>query len=160
ACACHAADMAFEYCYQPDFPRAVRMFSRHGGPAGFLAHFSASHKKREGKLIETINVVAMAAASSPDAAPTPGLAFPLDIPTRAPRPDVWARWLAHDPVYMVDDAANRRALSGLRLLFLDAGTRDEYALDIGARILAAKLRAHGVPHTHEEFDDGHMNITW
>ena len=33
-------------------------------------------------------------------------------------------------------------------------------LDIGARILCAKLRELGVEHEHEEFDDGHRGITY
>ena len=59
----------------------------------------------------------------------------------------------------IDEPEHVVALRGLRRLFLDAGTRDEYALDIGARIFAAKLRELGVPHAHEEFEDGHMSIT-
>jgi enterochelin esterase family protein len=51
-------------------------------------------------------------------------------------------------------------LKSLKLLYLDAGTRDEFALDLGARIFAKKLRDFGVPHIHEEFDDGHMNISY
>ncbi len=48
----------------------------------------------------------------------------------------------------------------LKLLYIDAGTRDEFALDLGARILCKKLKDLNVPHIHEEFDDGHMQISY
>jgi enterochelin esterase family protein len=51
-------------------------------------------------------------------------------------------------------------LKTLKLLFIDAGTRDEFALDLGARILCRRLKENGVPHVHEEFDDGHFNISY
>ena len=74
------------------------------------------------------------------------------------REDVWARWLALDPVQLVDQYADN--LKQLRLLFIDCGSRDEFNLQFGARILVRKLRALGVPHDYEEFDDGHMNIQY
>ncbi|HVM63315.1 MAG TPA: hypothetical protein VMU14_00540, partial [Acidimicrobiales bacterium] len=46
------------------------------------------------------------------------------------RDDVWARWLAWDPVRMVPRYAE--ALQGLRAVWLDAGTKDEWFLDLGA----------------------------
>lgn len=159
AVACHAGDMAFEYSYQPDFPKAVRALGRHGGLRGFLDHFAASHKKRDAKL-ETMNVIAMAACYSPDAAAPLGIALPFDERTGALRQEVWARWLSWDPVRMVERPEHAAALRGLRALFLDAGTRDEYALDIGARIFTERLRALSIAHAHEEFDDGHMGITY
>lgn len=164
AIACHAPDSAFEYSYLPDFPKAARALRRHGGLDGFLAHFDASQKKRS--LLDAMGPLAMASCYSPDPSEPRGFALPFDVETGALREAVWRRWLAWDPVRMVDpaqhpDAAEHlAALSGLRLLHLDAGTRDEYALDAGARMLSARLRQAGVPHVHEEFDDGHMNLTW
>jgi hypothetical protein len=51
-------------------------------------------------------------------------------------------------------------LRRLKLLYLDAGTRDEFALDLGARILAARLREMNIDFIHEEYDDGHFNVTY
>jgi enterochelin esterase family protein len=48
----------------------------------------------------------------------------------------------------------------LKTLFIDAGKKDEFNLDIGAKILSIKLTGLGVPHTHEEFDDGHFGISY
>jgi enterochelin esterase family protein len=52
------------------------------------------------------------------------------------------------------------ALRSLRLLFVDCGTRDQFTLHLGARILSARLDALGVSHTHEEFDDDHSEIAY
>jgi enterochelin esterase family protein len=51
-------------------------------------------------------------------------------------------------------------LKTLKLLYIDAGTRDEFALDLGARILCKRLKNFNVPFIHEEFDDGHMQIAY
>jgi enterochelin esterase family protein len=74
------------------------------------------------------------------------------------RDDVWQRWLEHDPVRLVEKHVEN--LKSLKLLYLDAGTRDEFALDIGARILSKRLHDHQIDHIHEEFDDGHMGISY
>jgi enterochelin esterase family protein len=50
------------------------------------------------------------------------------------------------------------AMRALRLVYIDCGMRDEYALHWGARALAARLRAYGAIVEHVEFDDGHMNV--
>jgi enterochelin esterase family protein len=59
---------------------------------------------------------------------------------------------------MVDRYAGN--LKKLRLLFLDCGTRDEFNLHFGARVLVKKLKTLGVPHEYEEFDDGHLNVQY
>src|SRR2546428_10879277 len=53
-----------------------------------------------------------------------------------------------------------RALRGMRLVYIDCGTKDEFNIIWGARTLHAKLRALGVKHVYEEFDEGHLNITY
>ncbi|HEY4690196.1 MAG TPA: alpha/beta hydrolase-fold protein [Anaerolineae bacterium] len=158
AVACHSGDMYFEYCYKPDFPKFLNAVNKAGGLDRWWAEFQARPKK-EGKDIEAVNILAMAAAYSPnpDAQPLP-IDFPFDLHTGELRPDVWQRWLEHDPVYLAGRyAAN---LKKLRLLFIDCGTRDEYHLHYGARILVERLKALGAPCEHEEFDDGHMNIPY
>jgi enterochelin esterase family protein len=43
---------------------------------------------------------------------------------------------------------------------IDAGSRDEYNMHFGARILHRLLAARGIPHEHEEFDDGHRSLQY
>src|SRR5207248_2870580 len=129
---------------------------RHGGLDGFLAHFEAAQRQRDDKLLEVMDMVAMAACYSPNASAPHGIDFPCDLETGRFRPAVWSRWLAHDPLRMLDEPKHVEALAGMRLVYLDCGTRDEFALDVGARAFAARLREAGVGCVHEEFDDGHM----
>lgn len=160
AAAVHSGDMYFEYCYQPDFPKAARAFRRYGGVAGFLAHFANAPKKREGALMDAINILGMASCYSPEAGAPLGFALPFDLDTGEVRREVWERWLVHDPVRMLDEPAYVAALRGMRLLHIECGARDEFFLDCGARIFSKRLHALGVAHDHEEFEDSHMSINY
>jgi hypothetical protein len=52
------------------------------------------------------------------------------------------------------------AFRALASLFLDCGTKDEFHLRWGARMIAAALREAGVEVVHEEFEDGHMSVNY
>ncbi len=159
ALASHSGDTAFEYCYRPDFPGVVRAAEKHGSLEKFLLDFEKSPKKSHDQMM-VLNILAMAACYSPNPSKPSPLAFdlPFDLATGEIEGTVWKKWAAWDPVEMAD--AHAEALRSLRLVFLDCGRRDEFRLDVGARILAARLRALGVPFEHEEFDDGHMDIQY
>lgn len=160
AVACHAGDMGFEYCYLGGFPLLAAALERHGGLEGFLGDFRMALKKRSGAWFEPIQTLCMAACYSPDSKEDRGIALPFDPKTAAIRPEIWERWLSFDPVRMIDEPEMADRLRRLNLLFLDAGTRDEYQLHWGLRQFVAKLRAHSVPHEHEEFDDGHRGTSY
>ena len=98
----------------------------------------------------------MASCYSPNPDAAWGFDLPFELLSGALREDVWARWLAHDPLRMVD--AHAEALRSLRLLYLDCGRFDEYNLLYGARRFAEQLSALNIPHEFEEFDGGHRNI--
>jgi enterochelin esterase family protein len=159
AVASHSGDMYFDYCFPPHFPAAVRELRARGGPRAFLDHFAAAPKKREGRLFDVMCTLAMAACFSPDASEL-GFALPFDLETGEIDHAVWSRWLAWDPVRMIEHPPHAEALAGMRLVFLDAGTRDEFQLDLGARVLSGRMRRLGIGHRHEEFEDGHMNIPY
>jgi enterochelin esterase-like enzyme len=158
AAASHAGDCAFDMTYRSGLPTTAALLDRLGGVQAFLQRFESSAKK-SGSDIEALSIVCCAAAWSPHARGPygPGLGFdlPMELRTGALREDVWARWLAFDPLTRVAEHAT--ALRSLRLLYLDAGKSDEYALQLGARQLSDVLSAHAVPHVHEEFDGGHRN---
>lgn len=165
AAACHSGDCAFELCYAPDFAVAARVLARCGGVDAFLDAFDTTDKKT-GEQIHVLNVLAMAAAYSPKPASpdhkSRGATFelPFDPHDLSLRPAVWQRWLAHDPLCMIDDTANADALRALAVLFIDVGTRDEYNLDFAARRLHHKLETLGIRHRYEEFDDGHRGLSY
>src|SRR5688572_21348788 len=147
-----AGDAYFEHCYPMDFAKAFRIIK--GDPIGFMRNFWSTEKQGKDDHA-ALNTIGMASCYSPD-----GEAFdmPFDLETGEIRQDVWARWLEHDPVRLVEKHVEN--LKSLKLLYLDAGTRDEFALDIGARILSRKLSENGIDHIHEEFDDGHFNVSY
>ena len=160
ACACHSGDMAFDLVYRPDLPALCAAAEAHGGIDGFLAAFRKAKKKRDGRFLGALNALCMAACYSPDPSKPHGVDLPVDLATCALRPDVWARWLAHDPLQLVEDPLHQERLRKLRLLFLDCGSRDEHGLQWGLRQLVQKLTASGVPHRYEAFDDGHRGLSY
>lgn len=157
AVACHSGDMAFELCYGADFPKAATAIARAGGLEAWWREFDARPRKA-GADFTTLNIVAMAACYSPDPAAPLGFVLPFDLETCALREDVWARWLAWDPLTLLEQRAD--VLRRLRLLFLDCGWRDEFHLHFGARRLVRRLAAQDIAYTYEEFDDGHRNIQY
>ena len=158
AVACHSGDMGFDYCYRGDVPRACTQLQQAGGLGAWLERFAAQRQRSHDDML-TLNIVGMAAAYSPDPAAAPfGFELPCDLETGTFREDVWRRWLEHDPLVTLD--AHAAALRSLRLLYLDCGTQDEFNLHHGARLLSRRLRALGIAHEHEEFDDGHRNISY
>ena len=68
--------------------------------------------------------------------------LPFDARTGVVDQAVWARWLAWDPVRMAPEYAD--ALRSLHSVWIDAGTRDDYFLDLGAEAFRAQLRRIGV----------------
>jgi S-formylglutathione hydrolase FrmB len=156
----HAPDSYFEYCYLPEVPRAADALLDVSDPAAWLE--ALKRRAAETKLASAdhpaLNVIAMAAHYSPRSGAPLGLELPFELPSGRLRDDVWARWLAHDPVRFVPVAAESfRRLEGV---FLDCGTRDEFNLRWGVRMVAAALRDAGARVEHQEFEDGHMGTSY
>jgi len=157
AIACHSGDMLFEYCYQPDFPKACSVLQEAGGVRKFLEGFEAKPQKGKDEFL-ALNILGMAACYSPEPAAELGVGLPFDLATGLPRDDVWRRWLELDPLRRL--GAHAEALRSMRLLWIDCGKRDEFHLHHGARAFARELTRLGIAHVHEEFDDGHMNVPY
>jgi S-formylglutathione hydrolase FrmB len=156
----HAPDAYFEYCYLPDLPKAASALLPAADAREWLEAMKrrARETKMGGADHPVLNVIGMAAHYSPLAGAPLGLVLPFELPSGRLRDDVWARWLEHDPVRTVP-----RRIEGYRRLggvFLDCGTRDEFNLRWGARMVAGALRAGGVEVEHQEFEDGHMGINY
>ena len=158
AVACHSGDMAFEYCYLGDVPKFCARVQNAGGLKTWFDDFEAARQKKHEDMV-ALNILGMAAAYSPNPASPPfGIDLPCDLETGAFRADVWERWMAHDPIRLLERHAE--ALRSMALLFLDCGIRDEWNLHLGMRLFARRLAALGIAHEVEEFDDGHMNVQY
>jgi S-formylglutathione hydrolase FrmB len=157
--ATHAGDALFEVCYLPDFRVSARALRDHYG--GSFEAFWADLRARPALSREhdaaLINDWCMAACYSADA--DGSVRLPYDPATGEVVPEVWARWLARDPVRMVPGHA--AALRSLRAIYIDAGTRDEYYLDLGAEAFRRALAAIGVTDVRFElFDATHAAIEY
>ena len=159
AAACHSGDMAFELCYLPDFPGALRAISRAGGIESFVTGFEAGPKFPGGKL-QILMSLAMAATYDPDPDPDAfcGIRLPVDPQTCELIESRWQAWLSRDPVRMAPD--HIPALKSLKGLWIECGSEDQYNLVYGARRLTRTLAASGVEHVYEEFDDNHSTIDY
>jgi hypothetical protein len=157
--ASHAGDALYEYCYIPEFAKASRALRDYDGDIfAWWRDFrsrTAFTKEPDGTLLMMLGVAACFSAA-PDGTPQ----LPFD-PRRGGRlvEDVWERWLAWDPVRMAP--AHADAVRGLRAIWLDAGTRDEWFLDLGAEAMRAALADAGAPDVRwESYDAGHGGIDY
>ena len=143
--ASHAGDALFEACEPPKLRRGRAHACATTSTAPTRSSSSAWRRPtgwtgtRYGAPLE---MYGYAAAYSPDPA-NPGKALlPFDVATGRLIDDVWAQWLDKDPVRMAP--AHADALRSMRRIYLDAGRRDEFFLDLGAQAFAAELDALGV----------------
>jgi enterochelin esterase family protein len=156
AFASHSGDSYFRLAHPPAFAHVQRTLEKYDwNIASFVEHFEDANKRPQTDY-ETMEMLGYAAAYSPRSASAFDVDLPFDRGTGELRDDVFARWLAYDPAEVcLHKAAELRRL---RLRYLDCGRRDEYALDVGARVVTARMREMGLEVRHEEFDDDHRNV--
>lgn len=151
----HAADAYFEYCYLPDLPKAAAALLKFPNVAAWHTDFirRAAETKMRGDDFPVLNMLAMAAHYSPKAGEPLNFELPFEEDTARLRPSVWQRWLDQDPVRFVRQQAEE--FRTLRSVWIDCGSKDEFQLRWGARMVAQALRDNGIEHVHQEFEDGH-----
>lgn len=155
--ASHAGDALFEYCYLPEFPLVVRALrdSYGGSYERFWSDFRSRVAFTRRTDVSLLEMYAMAACYSAD--PDGTVRLPFDVASGRLLPDVWERWLAWDPIRMAPDHAT--ALRSMRAIYLDAGTVDDYFLDLGAEAFRRELEAAGVrDYRFELFEAGHSRV--
>jgi S-formylglutathione hydrolase FrmB len=159
--ATHAGDALFEVAYWPDAREAARSLRDQyaGSYDAFWEDFRArpaGPRRSDGELL---NMWCMAACYSADA--DGHVRLPFDAATGEMVPEVWQRWLEHDPVRMA--AARGDALRSMRAIWIDAGRRDEYFLDLGAEAFRRAVLAAGVDEDRvrfELYDATHADLEW
>jgi S-formylglutathione hydrolase FrmB len=141
ALATHAGDALYENCYIPEFGPAVRLLRDYDGDIwqwwdDFRSRVSFT-KEADMHLIALLGVAACFSAREDGS-----VELPFDPRTGMLRPETWQQWLDWDPVRMVPRYAG--ALRGLRGIWIDAGTSDDFFLDLGAVAFRDALREAGV----------------
>ena len=144
AFASHAGDALFEACYQPGFLETARVIGRSYGGSwdAFWEDIVARGLLTRADDFSPLNDWAMAACYSSD--PDGTVHLPFDPVTGQTIPDVWKRWLAHDPVRIAATDAGAAALRSLVGMWIDAGLSDDVHLDLGAAALRDAVLAAGV----------------
>ncbi len=154
-----AGDMAFDYCYLPDFPRVFRELRAAGGPERWLESIFEEPSRMKGPNDisgAVLDLLAMASCYSPTEGAAGCFDLPFDVETGALLPDVWSRWLAFDPIRRLADPAVQKALRSLRSVHVTGSAGDEFFLDVGVRMFAAEAAHRSIPVLHEEFPGGHF----
>jgi S-formylglutathione hydrolase FrmB len=160
ALATHAGDSLYELSYIPEFGKCARHLRHYEGDIfrwweDFQSRTSFT-KEPDHDLLMLLGVSACFSAREDG-----GVDLPFDPHTGVLRPEVWQRWLDWDPVRMVPRYVGE--LRALRAIWIDAGTRDEWFLDLGAEAFSAALRQAGVAEDvihFELFDGTHMGIDY
>lgn len=157
--ATHAGDALFETCYLPDFRHSVRALrDRYDGSfEKFWQNFRSRVAFTEDSDAHLLNDYCMAACYSADEDGTVHL--PYDTVTGELIPQIWERWLDWDPVRMVPKHAE--TLRTMRAIYIDAGRRDQFYLDLGAEAFRRALEQIGVTDVFFElFDATHSAIEY
>ena len=155
--ASHAGGGLFEVSIRPFFRVVARTLrDLYGGSVErWLEDFRsrpALSRENDGHLLLQW---AFSAAYSRDGA----IRLPYDVATAQVIPELWESWLAWDYPALVPRHAD--ALRSLLAIYVDAGTRDEWFLDLTAEWLRRRLTELGVPDLHVElFDAGHAEIEY
>jgi S-formylglutathione hydrolase FrmB len=160
ALATHAGDSLYEQCYLREFGEAARLLRGYGGDIwrwwdDFRSRVAFT-RPADMALLGLLGVAACFSAREDGS-----VELPFDTQTAQVRPEVWERWLDWDPVRMVPRYA--AALRGLRAVWIDAGTSDDFFLDLGATAFRAALADAGVPDDiirFELFDGTHSGIDY
>ncbi|CAM3580386.1 alpha/beta hydrolase-fold protein [Kibdelosporangium persicum] len=160
ALATHAGDALYELSYINSFGAAARALRNHDHDimrwwADFRSR-PAFTKPGDETLLELLCLSACFSAREDG---TPEL--PFDPVTGALKPDQWQRWLDWDPVRMAGRHLDE--IRSWRAVWIDAGSRDEWYLDLGAQAFRTELAKAGLPDDRihfELFDAGHSGIDY
>ena len=157
--ATHAGDALFEDSYQHEFTDVVRALrdSYGGSYERFWEDFRSGRQPLAKPTDHSlVNIYAMAAAYSDGE-------LPFDPETGELRDELWSRWLQWDPVRMARKPRYAEALRSMRAIWIAAGKRDEFHLDLGAVAFHRAVTAAGVDEDVVHFelhDGGHFEAAW
>jgi enterochelin esterase family protein len=160
ALASHSGDIYFEFSLLPDLAKLHANLLRLGGLDSFISQIAGFKPKDHNPFFSVLGMLCYGAAYAPNLAAPHGFDFPVNMETGALVEDVWQRWLAWDPVRMIDQPEHVNAYRSMRYIYLDCGLWDELNFTVGTRIMSSKLRAAGIVHDCEFFPDGHVDVSY
>jgi S-formylglutathione hydrolase FrmB len=182
AIADHSGDAYFDFVYWHDWPNTLNELAKYrarptkngpydvrkmekgadrGADDGRVRRFlEAVWTKPKLSMAEghCIMNLCMAATYDPDPRAPNRFRLPFNLETGEVLPERWKRWQANDPVNLVH--RYRKNLASLRGIYIDCGSRDQYHIQYGSRILSKRLSQARIAHTYEEFDDNHSDIDY
>lgn len=152
-----AGDGWYAHLYVGPIPKVIHVVEQEGGVVPFIEAFLKSPDPW-GLLPPDHGLAMMCLGMCTCYAPNldvPVLKGDLyfDLETGELVPDVWGKFLAWDPVLMVERHLD--ALRSMRWIHLEAATEDEYGLHLAHRQLARRLREHGLSPVVDEYPGKH-----
>ncbi|HYG53685.1 MAG TPA: alpha/beta hydrolase-fold protein [Burkholderiales bacterium] len=173
AIANHSGDAYFDFVYRSDWPNTLNELAkykpstskdsslRRGLDDGRVRRFLDTVWRKE-KLSRAeghaIMNLCMAATYDPDPRAPNGFRIPFHAETGELLPERWRNWLKHDPIHLVE--RYEKNLRSLKAIYMDCGSRDQYHIHYGSRILSRRLGELGIKHRYEEFPDDHSDIDY
>ena len=160
AVASHSGDAYWEHCFIPEFRECLKVLQKYDDdPNKFLEHFWKQEKVK-GEEITALLTIGMAAHYDPDPDEPSNIWLPFDLHSGEIDWQAWDRWCKWDPVRILKEPGVVEGLKSLKGFYFDIGTKDQFGLLYGNRILHQKLEAAGVEHFYEEFDDNHSDVDY
>jgi S-formylglutathione hydrolase FrmB len=182
AVANHSGDAYFDFVYRHDWPNTLTELAKYRDKPAMEGRYDVVRMSaRSGRGLDDGRVrrflekiwrknrlsaaeghalmnLCMAATYDPDPQAPNGFRLPFDLETGELIERRWRAWQKHDPINMV--GAYVKNLKTLRGIHIDCGWRDQYHIHYGTRLLSKRLRAAGIRHLYEEFDDTHSDIDY
>ena len=154
AIANHSGDAYFDFVYWHDWPNTLNELAKYKGKGDRVKAFlRAVWRKEKLSGAETHCLMNLCMAATYD-----NFRIPFDLDTGEVIPERWRNWQRHDPINLV--SRYKRNLRTLKGIYIDCGSRDQYHIHYGARILSRRLSREKIRHTYEEFDDNHSDIDY
>jgi enterochelin esterase-like enzyme len=182
AIADHSGDAYFDFVYRSDWPNTLveldkyrKPVRREGACNAAQAASGLDDGRDDGRVRRFLEAVwakpklssaeghaimnlCMAASYDPDPKAPLGFRIPFNLESGELIESRWNRWLKHDPINLVK--AHARDLRTLKGLYIDCGSKDQYHIQYGSRILSRRLSGAGIAHRYEEFDDNHSDVDY
>ncbi len=158
AIASHSGDVGFDLMYGGSWGETITHLAPQRSGEAYVRHIAASPSMRSADF-HALMMCALAASYDPREASEEGdigVCLPVDFQTCQVDQKAWMRWLAFDPLTMVE--LNHSALKELNLCFIDCGNADQYNIHYGTRRFTQRLKELNVPHHYEEFAGTHSGI--